>query len=89
MATDHLVLPPDPNKKLVSNKQALRAVAEDLGLSVMEMLEAASTDSVVSGYCKGCDTVYLECCEPDATNNHCEECDAGTVESVLVLAGLI
>ena len=56
---------------------------------VMDLLEAASFDSVVPGICKvkGCD--YSTGVEPDSDSGWCEECDKGTVVSCLVLAGII
>lgn len=55
----------------------------------MDMLEDASTDSVVPGICrvKGCG--YTTGVEPDQRQGWCENCEKGTVVSCLILAGVI
>lgn len=69
------------------NKLAMLAVIE--GLTVEEMLEEATTDSVAKGICSepGCD--YTTEVEPDQAHGHCEQCGGQTVASCLVLAGMI
>lgn len=52
-----------------------------------EMLEAASFDSIVPAICTECEATYE--LEPDAENDLCEECDCTTVQSCLILAGVI
>ncbi len=56
---------------------------------VMELLHAASLDSVVPGICrmKGCD--YTCGVEPDSVTGWCEECEHNSVASCLRLAGII
>jgi len=83
LATEALPAAPPPKKK-----SRLQLVAEDLGMEVMEMLEQYATDSVVPGICVRCNAVH-DSCEPDAEDCWCDECDAGTVKSILVLAGVI
>jgi hypothetical protein len=56
---------------------------------VMKMLEEASFDSVVQGICKNNNCDYSTDVEPDQTQGWCEECEAGTVVSPLIIAGLI
>jgi len=55
----------------------------------MEMLEEASTDSVVPAICmnQGCD--YTTGIEPDQNRGWCEECEMGSVKSCLIPAGVI
>lgn len=68
---------------------AIKQLAQDEGYDdVMSMLEASVTDSMVPGLCVGCGYTTTEC-EPDAVDNHCDECDQPKVRSVLVLAGVI
>ena len=57
--------------------------------SVTALLEHACHDSVVPAICTndGCD--YTDGMEPDQDKGWCEECDAGTMKSALVLAGVI
>jgi len=45
-------------------------------------------DSVVPGSCKTCDYV-TETVEPDARDYSCPECETNTVNSVLVLMGIL
>ena len=67
----------------------LEKLAEIEGMEVMEMLEAATFDSVVPAICKNPDCDSSTGMEPDQDQGWCEECDAGTLVSCLVLAGLI
>ena len=55
----------------------------------MDMLEAQGFDSVVPGICRNPDCDYTVGVEHDTTDNWCEECEEGTVESCLILAGMI
>ena len=59
------------------------------GLSVDDMLEAAVFDSVSPGICSTPDCDYTTEVEPDSSEGWCEECQAGTVHSALILAGII
>ena len=73
----------------VTKKQMLKLIASEAGFeSVDEMLERSVVDSVVPGICTDCYTVE-ENCEPDATENFCNECEANEVQSCLIIAGLI
>lgn len=53
------------------------------------MIEDAITDSVCPGICtrKGCD--YTTEVEPDCQDGYCEECETQTVQSALILAGIV
>ena len=46
-------------------------------------------DSVIGGICtnEGCD--YTTDVEPDCSSGHCEQCDTPTVQSALVIEGII
>lgn len=61
-------------------------VSED---GVMDLLEESTFDSVVQGICKNPDCDYSTEVEPDQTQGWCENCNAGTVVSPLVIAELI
>jgi len=52
-----------------------------------EMLDAVGYDSVVPAICTECDATYDW--EPDCEDALCEECDCTTVQSCLILAGII
>lgn len=68
----------------------LQTLAEIEGFSaVMDLLEAASLDSVSPGICAKNDCDYTAEVEPDADRGWCEECRANSVRSALVLAELI
>ncbi len=77
-----------PTSGSVKKKSRLQLVADELGLTIDEMLTQYATDSVVPGICMKCSLVF-DSCEPDATGNWCDDCDAETVRSILVLAGVI
>jgi hypothetical protein len=49
----------------------------------------AAYDSVVPGICTRSDCSYTCDAEPDARKNYCEACGGQTVQSCLVLAGII
>lgn len=78
---------------LISKEQRsakLRKLAEIEGFGNAEqMIEAAAVDSVFPGICitDGCS--YTSEIEPEQTQGWCEECRQGTVQSALILAGLI
>jgi hypothetical protein len=68
----------------------LQRLAELEGFeTVDEMFDAAVSDSVCPGICinPGCD--YTADIEPDQRKGYCENCGTQTVQSCLVLAGLI
>lgn len=68
----------------------LRQLAEIEGYSSKEnLLRNHVTDSVCPAICtnEGCD--YTAPMEPDQDAGHCEVCHTQTVQSALVLAGLI
>lgn len=62
---------------------------EVTGLSSDEMAKNATFDSVADGICinDGCD--YSTQVEPDCDNGWCEHCQTNTVQSILVLMGMI
>ncbi len=70
-----------------SDENLLKACAECEGVSVDELLERATFDSVVPGICKEC--CHVQDGEPDARENWCYDCGRNTVASCLDLAGLI
>lgn len=72
----------------VPKKSRLKIVAEDQGMTVDEMLQKATIDSISPGICMQCDLV-VDSIEPDAEEGFCEECEENTVKSVLVIARLI
>lgn len=77
----------------ISDAAKLQTLAEQEGYDTPQpLLEAVITDSVCPGICcnpddPSCD--YSTEVEPDQDKGWCEACDAGTVKSALVLAGLI
>jgi hypothetical protein len=56
---------------------------------LMEFLQVYNTEPVVPGICTnaGCD--HTEEVEPDCTDGWCEVCNANTIKSGLILAGVI
>lgn len=59
------------------------------GEDEMQMMETASYDGVSPGICINDDCDYTVAVEPDCRDGWCEECQTNTVESCLVLAGVI
>jgi|HubBroStandDraft_1064217.scaffolds.fasta_scaffold143512_3 hypothetical protein len=70
-------------------KAKLAKIAEAEGFPTIEaMLEAAAADSICPGICAGCDFIVSDV-EPDQDQGWCENCDGNTVQSALIVAGLI
>jgi len=67
----------------------LERLAEIEGMEVMELLEAATFDSVAHSICKNPNCNYTTMMEPDQDAGWCEECEDSTVVSCLVLAGML
>jgi hypothetical protein len=65
----------------------LKALLEIEGLTFEEMAENSLMDGTCPGICRRCG--YTTEVEPDQGRGWCEECEANTVVSGLVLAGLI
>lgn len=67
----------------------LKKLAKNWGLTVDELLEQSTYDSVVPGICihKNCD--YTTEVEPDCYDGYCECCGTNTVKSALALLGII
>ena len=59
------------------------------GVSVEELLRQANFDSVSPGICVNQDCDYTADVEPDQDKGYCEVCETNTVQSALILAGLI
>lgn len=53
------------------------------------MLASYSFDSVVMGICINRDCDYTTEVEPDCREGYCEECESQTVQSPLVIRGII
>lgn len=67
----------------------LRKLAEKGFGSVEQMIEATAVDSVSPGICVAEDCSYTTEIEPDQDAGWCEECRQGSMQSALILAGLI
>ena len=59
------------------------------GMSVMEFIDAYALESMSPGICMNPDCDYSTEVEPDQREGWCEECDTPSVQSGVVLAGLI
>lgn len=71
----------------MNSKQGLKALAESEGMEVMELLEKATFDGIAAGICLTCG--YTCNVEPDCSDGYCEECRTQTVQSCLIIAGII
>lgn len=69
-----------------TNETLLQELAESEGLTLDELLEQATFDSVCPGICPCGYTIEVE---PDQSKGWCEVCNMGTVKSALILAGMI
>ena len=68
----------------------LRELARDFGHPTVErLLEVAATDSVVPAICARDECNYTTVMEPNQRKGYCDACHNWTVQSALVLAGLI
>ena len=67
----------------------LHDLAEFTDATMEELLAQATFDGVALGICtnEGCD--YIREVEPDQDKGYCEVCDSNTVQSALILAGMI
>lgn len=75
--------------KTLTNEQILQKVANaEFGGDVEGMLEHCALGGVAPGVCTVCLMVH-DSLEPDAEDYECNECETNTVQSVLVLAGVI
>lgn len=76
------------NKELVQRK--LKELVESEGFETLEdMLEACIADSVSPAICTAPNCDYTAEMEPDQRAGYCEACGQNTVQSALVLAGII
>lgn len=67
----------------------LQELADIEGLSIDELFEQATFDSICPGICRNPDCDYTTEVEPDSVEGWCEVCKTNTVTSALRLGGLI
>ena len=67
----------------------LEELANQWGMSVEELLQAYAIDSVVPGICSTLGCSYSTEYEADQAAGWCEECQAPTVVSAMVLGGIL
>ena len=67
----------------------LDKLAEIGGMTVDDMLEYAVVDDITPGICMNLGCEYTTEVEPNQDKGYCEACDSQTVQSALVLAGII
>lgn len=72
-----------------SDEEIKKEIEEIIEKTIFGMLNEATYDSIAKGICMnpGCD--YTTQVEPDQDSGHCENCGTYTVQSCLVIAGLI
>jgi len=71
----------------MTSQQALKKLAESEGLDEFKMHEKAMFNGVAPGICLECG--HIDTTEPDQTEGYCEGCGKQTIQSCLILAGLI
>jgi hypothetical protein len=67
----------------------LRQLAEDWGMSALELVRTYAFDDVAPGICLNDACNFSTEYEPDQQHGWCEECATGSVCSALVLAEVI
>jgi hypothetical protein len=67
----------------------LDQLASTWGMSVAELIETYALETQVPGICMNPGCTYSTEVEPDLCNGWCEECDTQSVQSAIVLAGII
>lgn len=72
----------------MSNEEKAELLMELEGIDDSD-LEMLVIDSVVPGICVNPDCDYTCEVEPDQTAGWCEECQQGSVQSLLILLGVI
>ena len=77
----------------LQKRQKLRKLAKLEGFeTVTELLEHSALDCVSPAICCNPDNLacdYSSEMEPDQDQGWCDECDKGTMQSALILAGMI
>jgi len=64
-----------------------RVLEEVTGMSLMEILEEGTSDSICWAICTRCK--YVDQLEPDAEKVTCPECGEKALSSALIIEGLI
>jgi len=78
------------NTMQLNPSEALNRLAAAEGYDdPLELLEDAIFDSLVPAICLNAECGYTQDLEPDLTGGWCENCQAATMASALVLANLI
>ncbi len=67
----------------------LHDLAELAEATMEELLAQATFDGVTVGICTNEECDYIREVEPDQDRGYCEICDSNTVQSALILAGMI
>jgi hypothetical protein len=75
----------NPDRRILLQK----AADAEFGGDVEAMLEDGAISGTAVAICTSCEEVYGERLEPDAEDCECEECETPTVQSVLIIAGVI
>ena len=73
----------------VTDEAKLKTLAEGEGMTIDEFCRHFFLKSLVPAICMNARCGYIEPLEPDQDAGWCAECDAGTMKSGMVLAGLI
>ncbi len=69
--------------------QAMQKLVADSGMTYEEVLEACITDGTCWAICMNLTCDYTTEMEPDQERGWCEGCNANTVVSAAILAGVI
>jgi len=72
-----------------TDEEKLDQLSEQEGLSVDEMLEEGTFNSICPAICMNVGCNYTASMEPDQDRGYCEDCNTNSMKSALVLAGII
>jgi len=71
------------------NKEKLDELAEVEDMTIEQLLDSGSFDSVAKGICMNDGCNYTTDVEPDQSEGYCEKCGTNTVTSCLILADIL
>ena len=71
----------------MTKQEGLKKLAASEGIEEIDMLGKATFDGIAPGICLECG--YMDETEPDQTQGYCGGCGKQTVQSCLILAGVI
>lgn len=72
-----------------STQEAIKVLTEDTGMTEDELLKEATFDAVAWSVCMNDGCNFTNQYEPDCDGGWCDECEEGSVQSILIILGVI